>query len=399
MLFLGAGMTTEFPSIARSDLVYFDAAAMAPHHQNTESLLSSPRFRTNVHRALYFEGEATDALFQQIRLEMSSLLGCSLDALSFCDRTTLGLNHLAFALEACDFSPKQPLWVSRLEHHANWLPWQRLAQKKGLTLVEIPLSKDTLLPDYDWMAQEQRVHPPMLVAVTHASNITGGVVDLLRIRRLLGDAPLMVVDGAQAVAHLPVHFDSLQVDAYACSGYKFGSSTGTGVLMLSKRLQTLKPAFLGGGMVDVVSPDGSEFKDYPTGWEAGTPNVDGLLTLPTAYRGWFERVDFQAHEHALRQTLVDGLRQMPGINLLGEHLTSEKSIGVVSFVSSRWHAHDLGTLLGERRFAVRVGHHCAQRLFSETPYSSSVRVSFGPYNTLDQVRAFLVALRDIEAMT
>ena len=386
----------DFPSLARSDLVYFDAAAMAPMHADTEALLNKPRVRTNVHRAVYPEGESTDALFYQARSDMATRLGCKASDLSFCDRTTLGLNHLSFALEDWTFRAGAVIWVSRLEHHSNWLPWQRLAIKKNLMLVEIPLNPNTLLPDEDWMAKAARSNPPALCAITHASNVTGGVVDLKRIRGLLGEETLLVVDGAQAVAHLTVQLDFLNLDAYVCSGYKFGASTGTGLLYLSSRLQSLTPAFRGGGMVDVVSPNGSEFKSYPEGWEPGTPNLDGILTLATAHDTWFSHPDFRTHEMALWRTLRLGLKSLPSIQTLADELPETESIGVVSFISTRWHPHDLGTLLGEKRFAVRVGHHCAQRLHTSISHSSSVRVSFGPYNTHEEVARFLTALHDIE---
>lgn len=390
---------TYFPSLANSNLIYFDAAAMAPMHQSTIDIIESNRIRTNVHRAVYKEGEDTDRLFNLERERFSEILGCHTTNISFCDRTTLGLNHLSFSLEDFNFKQNDSIWVSRLEHHSNWLPWQRLARKKGLKLVEIPLCKDTLLPDLEWIKKEAQSQPPALCAVTHSSNVTGGVVDLGLVRRLVGDVALLIVDGAQAVAHMPVNLKNLNVDAYVCSGYKFGAMTGTGVLYLSNRIKdNLEPSFLGGGMVDTVSLEGSKFKTYPEGWESGTPNIDGVLTLSNAYRNWFQDIEFINKELHLRKLFQQGVKDMKGIYCLGSGLEDHQTIGVVSFISKKWHSHDLGTLLGDKGFAVRVGHHCAQRLFLEINESSSVRISFGPYNTEKEVELLLESLSLIEDM-
>jgi cysteine desulfurase / selenocysteine lyase len=379
---------------------YLDAAAMPPMPLAVSKFLIQRlgEARTNVHRSTYAAGEATDAAYQRARTSLASLLGITANDISFTNRTTDALNGLAQSIYAAYMKkPNLRIWVTSLEHHANYLPWQRLAQWLGATFLEVPLTPGTLLPDLHWMRQEVKAgRPPLLLACTHVSNVTGGVVDLNLVREAIGRHPFLVVDGAQALPHLPVDLNELPVDAYAASGYKFGAPTGIGFLYLGERLRDLPPPILGGGMVSHVHAQHSQFLPFPEGWEAGTPHVDGALSMPVALTAWRSLLNTN-EELVLKNELLSLLATIPAVTVLDPivHPTPNRSVGIVSFSMKGWHPHDLGTLLGERGIAVRVGHHCAQPLMKFCRVSSVVRVSFGPYNTTDDVMALILALKEL----
>jgi cysteine desulfurase / selenocysteine lyase len=379
---------------------YLDAAAMPPMPLAVSSFLTERlrSARTNVHRSTYAAGEATDAAYQRARTSLASLLDVSANDLCFVNRTTDALNGLAYSLfSAYVKRPGLRIWVSALEHHANFLPWQRLAQWLGATLSEVPLTPGNLLPDYHWMKKEvQEGRPPFLFACTHVSNVTGGVVDLNEVRNAIGPHPFLVVDGAQALPHLTFSINDLPVDAYAASGYKFGAPTGIGFLYLGARLRDLSPPFLGGGMVSQAHFKHSQFLPFPEGWEAGTPHVDGALSLPLALSSWRNALS-SSPEMSFWHILFERLSKMPQITLLADSPDFLRQTSLLSFSVKGWHPHDLGTLLGDRDIAVRVGHHCAQPLMRFCRVSAAVRVSFGPYNTLSDVDALTSALTEISS--
>jgi selenocysteine lyase/cysteine desulfurase len=390
--------TVDFPSLVHFDGAYLDSAAMAQMHANTVHALKarmSHTLRTNVRRNLSVFGENTDEEFESSRTFFASILGVQSQAISFCDRTTLGLNHLALSLGRHGFQSTTPLpteiWATALEHHANYLPWMALAHQLRLKFITVPLTPGTLLPDVSWMSERARTHgAPHLLAITHVSNVTGGLVELAEIRSIVGQHTLLVVDGAQAVPHLS-KMPPPVFDAYAFSGYKFGGLTGTGVLALSPRLQSLRPTFFGGGMVGSVTDTAFSPKPYPHGWEAGTPALDGIITLPTAYQSWHASFS-EKKENPLRQHLVDVLQRMPRVQVLAPELTADNSVGVLSFLVDGVHPHDIGSFLAEHRVVVRVGHHCAQPLATALGISGSVRVSFGPYTCERDIDKLMQAL-------
>jgi selenocysteine lyase/cysteine desulfurase len=389
--------TSNFPTLShQKDLIYFDAAAMAPPTRKTlehqEQRLHI--LRTNVHRSVHPLGEETDALYLNARTEMAALLGTPTESLAFTEKTTLGLHKLMFSLflHLKGQSSLGEIWVSAMEHHANYLPWQQLAKLLNLPFIQVPLTQGLEL-DYDWILKRRQTHTPLLFACTHGSNVTGVGVDLLLVRELLGVEPLLIIDGAQTVAHSRSALHTLPFDAYAFSGYKFGAPTGTGGLILSSRLIERLPApLLAGGMLSQATHEETVSLPFPEGWEPGTPHIDGLLSMPTAYQDWHT-------QHAntdllgMRQKAVDILSAHPGIQVLAPH--PQIQLPIVSFFFKDWHAHDVGTLLAHHGFFLRVGQHCAHPFFHSINLEGTARISFGPYNTKEDLDAFSLALSEI----
>jgi cysteine desulfurase/selenocysteine lyase len=389
----------DFPALRQTvhgrPLIYLDHASTSQKPQVVlDRLLSAYVERCgNVHRAVHWLSQAATRDMEAVRDKVRGLLGApSRDEVIFTRGTTESVNLVAHCLGGQRIGPGDEVVVTTLEHHSNFVPWQVLCQTRGARLMVAPLSPTGQL-DLDALG---RLLSPRtrLVACTHASNVTGTVVDVRAVCRLAQQVgALTLIDGAQAVPHLPVDVQALGCDFYCFSGHKLLGPWGVGVLWgRSELLATMPPWQTGGGMVMTVRADQTEFQPPPQRFEAGTPAVAEIIALGAAI-DYLREVGIEAiaqQEAWLLAETLPRLRAVDGLRLL---VAEGPQVPVISFVMDGVHPHDLGTALDLEGIAVRAGLHCAEPLFSALGVPGSVRASLSFYNTIEEVDALCAAIR------
>ena len=391
-------------------LVYLDSGATS---QKPLQVLDAERdfylhANSAVHRGAHtLAVEATD-LFEDARATVARFVGATDKELVWTSNATEALNLIAYAIgnasqgiggekaEQFALGEGDEIVTTEVEHHANLIPWQILAQRTGATLRHIPVASDGQL---DYEAAEQIVgQNTRVLAFTHVSNVTGAITDvpyMVALARKTG--ALTVLDACQSVPHMPVDFPGLGVDFAAFSGHKMLAPTGIGALYgRAELLDALPPFLTGGSMITRVGLEDAEYMPAPIKFEAGTQRVSQTVAFAAAVR-YLEHVgmsNVQAWEHELGQRLAAGVQQIEGVRLLGPADPARRA-GLVSLAIDGVHPHDVGQLLDTWGIAVRVGHHCAQPLHRLSGVTASTRASAYLYNTTDDIEAFLAALAKV----
>lgn len=391
-----AGVKTQFPIFARyPDLHYLDNAAttQCPRRVIDAVARHDSEARANVSRGVYRLAErATDA-YEQARQVMARYVGATDPCeVVFTAGTTAAINLAALAL-AGTWRAGDEVVVSLAEHHSNLVPWQLLARRQGIRLRYLPVADDGHL-ELDALDQ-QLGRRCRLVAITHASNVTGAVTDVERVvdaARSVGARVLL--DGAQMAPQGPLDVTAMGVDLYAFSGHKMYAPNGVGVWWARRELlESLPPAFGGGGMVHSVSADQAEYAALPARFEAGTPPIAQAVGLAAAAE-WILEQDHAlraAHLRQLTDRLLAGLADRRGVRVIGP-ASSARRIGVVSFDVAGAHTHDVCQVMDTFGVAVRGGHHCAQPLMARYGLRGSTRVGLAAYNNDADIDALLAAL-------
>ncbi|SDS56217.1 aminotransferase class V-fold PLP-dependent enzyme [Pseudomonas oryzae] len=384
----------DFPAFAAfiaGAQTYLDSAATAQKPQIVLDALLDYYVggAANVHRAQHAPGERATLAFEGARQKVAQWLNAdSPDEIVFTRGTTEGLNLLAYGLEHL-LRAGDEIAVSALEHHANLLPWQQLAQRRGLKLVILPLDA---AGDVDLEQASALIGPrTRLLAVSQLSNVLGRWQPLAQLLALArAQDALTVVDGAQGVVHGRHDMQALGCDFYLFSGHKLYAPDGIGVLYGRRRaLARLQHWQFGGEMVQYADYQEAHFRPPPLGFEAGTPPIAAAIGLGAAldYLGAQDDEAIAGHESALHQRLLKGLRSFDGL-----HLLSEPHTALASFVVEGVHNADLSHLLSEQGIAVRAGQHCAMPLLRRLGMPGAVRVSLGLYSDGDDLERFFAAL-------
>lgn len=396
---------SDFPLLAAApDLVYLDSAATAQKPRAVLDAISAYYAHTNAnpHRGAYALSAAATQAYHDARARIARFLGVAdADTLLFTRGTTESLNLLATAWGRANVHRGDNIVVTRLEHHANFVPWQQLALAVGAEFRICELDA-TRVVDLAMFAQLIDARTKV-VAFGHVSNALGTinpVTELVRIARSGGPAKVLVVcDGAQAAPHLRVDIAALGVDAYAFSGHKMGGPMGIGGVAVRRAiLEAMSPYHFGGDMIEWVNDHDTTWNVLPHKFEAGTPNVEGAVALATAcdFLDALGMDAVRAHEVALTNAAMRALGAIPGVTLHGT-TTAEARSGVVSFSVRDVHPHDVATALDAEGVCVRSGHHCAQPLMRALEVHSTVRASFWVYNTLADVERLVAAVRAAQA--
>lgn len=354
------------------------------------------RDRANVKRGVYARAERATVAFDQARQTVAAFLNASsTDEVIFTSGATLGLNTAAHVLQH-RLEPGDVILVSLLEHHSNLVPWQLAAERQDATMRAIPVTPEGRL-DLDRL--EDLADRVKIVAVTHASNVTGAITDIQRLRGFCdATGALLVLDGAQRAPHGPIDVQALGCDLYAFSGHKCFAPTGTGALWGKADLLASSPPFLGGGeMIRRVAIERSTYAPSPHRFEAGTPPIGGAVALGAAL-AWSMAQDWQAlaeQERLLTDRILAGLSALSGCRLYGPS-DSRQRIGVVSFELEDVHAHDVCHLMDSLHgVMLRGGHHCAQPLMDHFDTVATVRASLAPYSDETDVDALLNGLEAV----
>jgi cysteine desulfurase / selenocysteine lyase len=355
--------------------------------------------RANVKRGIYPLAEAATEAFADARRAVADYLGVAdADEVILTSGTTLGINLFAHAFGG-RLVEGDAIVLSELEHHSNIVPWQLLRERTGATIRVLPVTQEGRL-DLDRL-EEVVTDRCKIIAVTHASNVTGALTDLGRIvAAAQAVGARVIVDGAQRAPHGPLDVQGLGVDAYAISGHKMFGPTGGGALWVRGELLADLPPFLGGGeMISRVTFARTEYARAPHRFEAGTPAIGAAIGMGAAacFLTSLNWRDATRHELGLTQRLLDGLSQVPQVRVIGP-VGLQGRIGVVSFEAEGAHSHDICHLLGARGVCLRGGHHCAQPLMDRFGVVATARTSLAPYNDAADIDALLAGLDEVLAI-
>ncbi|HEY8010869.1 MAG TPA: cysteine desulfurase [Rudaea sp.] len=394
----------DFPLLSRQvhgkPLIYFDNANTA---QKPAVVIEAVdryyrEFNANVSRAVHALGEEATAAYEATRDKLALFINAkSRDEVVLVSGTTQAINLVAHSYALPRLQAGDEILVTTMEHHANIVPWQLVAERRGAKVVAAPITRSGELIVEEFIA---RLTPRVKFAgVTHVSNVLGTinpVRELAKACRARG-IPLLV-DGSQAAPHLPIDVQALGCDFYALTGHKLFGPTGTGALWARRELLEAMPPFFGGGeMIKMVSFDKTTFADPPHKFEAGTPNIAGFVGLGAAidYVNDLGLDRIGAAERDLLAYATDALKSVPGLRLFGE---VPHKAAVLSFLIDGVHAHDLATLLDHEGVAVRSGHHCAHPLMQFYGVPATARASLAFYNTRAEVDAFVAAIEKVRKL-
>ncbi|WP_396918641.1 cysteine desulfurase [Mycolicibacterium sp.] len=398
-----AEVRADFPILNRvmrggNQLAYLDSGATS---QKPLQVLDAERtFLLNsngaVHRGAHqLMEESTDA-YEQGRADIAAFVGADDDELVFTKNATEAINLVAYVLGDKRFDravgPGDVIVTTELEHHANLIPWQELAERTGATLRWYGVTEDGRI-DLDSLRLDESVK---VVAFSHHSNVTGAVAPVAElVNRAKAVGALTVLDACQSVPHQPVGFHALDVDFAAFSGHKMLGPTGIGVLYGRRDLLNAMPPFItGGSMIETVTMEKTTYAPAPQRFEAGTPMTSQVVGLAAAarYLNALGMDAVEAHEAELVAAALDGLSGLPQVRVIGPTTMAYRG-SPVSFVVDGIHAHDVGQVLDDDGVAVRVGHHCAWPLHRRFGIAATARASFAVYNTLDEVDRLVAGVK------
>lgn len=388
-------LRAEFPILGREvngrPLVYLDSAASAQKPEAViEAMAGAMRGSyANVHRGLHALANETTEAFEAARAAIARLINApNPQNIVFTKSGTQAINIVAAGL---DIKAGDEIVVSVMEHHANIVPWHFLRERKGAVLKWLDIDDDGGI---DLAALDALIGPrTKMVAITHMSNVLGAktpAAEIVRIAHAKG-VPVLL-DGCQAVVHSKVNVQALDVDFYAFTGHKLYGPTGIGALYgKMERLEALPPFEGGGEMIDIVEQGRVTYNEPPHRFEAGTPPILEAIGLHAAIEWWEaqDRVAIEAHEAALRDRAMAGLRELNWVKLHGA--AADKG-AIVAFSVEGAHPHDVAQILDRQGVAVRAGHHCAQPLMARLGVTATARASFACYNRLEEVDALIEAL-------
>ena len=387
----------DFPILQRTSrgkpLVYLDNGATTQKPQQVIDTIDRyyRQHNANVHRAAHELAEEATALLEECRNKAQAFINAAhRESVIFTRGTTEGINLVAQVIEG-NIKAGQDIVISQLEHHSNIVPWQLLAQRTGANIKAIDIDEHG---DLDIESAASLItENTALLAITHISNGLGAVnpvANLVEQAKQVG--ALTLVDGAQAVLHARIDVQAMDCDFYVFSGHKMFAPTGIGILYGRLELLNALPPWQGGGeMIDQVSIEASTYQQAPFRFEAGTPNIAGCAGLGAAfdYIDGLPMDELIQQEEQLVNRALSGLKQIPGLRLIGE---PNKRASVISFLLDGGHPNDVGTLLDQQGIAVRSGHHCNMPLMTRLGIPGTVRASFSLYNNEADVDALLAGV-------
>ncbi|WP_147653970.1 cysteine desulfurase [Vulcaniibacterium gelatinicum] len=398
-----AAVRADFPLLTREvngkPLVYLDSANTG---QKPRAVIEAVddfyrRHNANVSRAVHTLGSEATERYEATRAALARHLNVRADELVLTSGTTFAINLVAYSWALPRLKPGDAILLTRMEHHANIVPWQLVAERTGATIKVAEITpQGTLDLDALFAAMTPEVR---LLGVTHVSNVLGTINPVREIcREARRRGIVTVVDGSQALPHMPVDIAAIGCDFYALTGHKMCGPTGTGALWARREHLAAMPPFLGGGeMIKEVRFEGTVFNDPPHRFEAGTPNIAGHIGLGVAveYLAALGMERVAAREAELLAHLTEELGRIEGLRIFG---TAPEKAAVVSFLVEGAHAHDLATLLDLEGVAVRSGHHCAHPLMQFYGVPATCRASLAFYNTHAEIEAFVAAMQKVRKL-
>lgn len=372
LVYLDNGATSQKPQCVIDELV---------RYYTTEN--------ANVHRGVHTLSQVATEDYEGARSKIRRFINAADDReIIYTSGTTEGINLVAHAFGRQNVGPGDEIIVSNMEHHSNIVPWQMLCEEKGAHLRVVPIddSGELLMDEYERMLSPRT----KLVSITHVSNALGTILPADQIVGLAhAQGVPVLLDGAQAVPHMPVDVRKLDCDFYVFSGHKLFGPTGTGILYGKGEVLDAMPPYKGGGdMIKSVTFDKTLYNDLPYKFEAGTPNIAGAIGLGAAV-DYIDAIGFDgiaAHEDELLDYGTKALSSIGGLRIVG---TATHKAGILSFVIDNIHPHDIGTILDAEGIAIRTGHHCAQPVMERFQIPATARASMAFYNTKEDIDALV----------
>ena len=394
----------DFPilnqKIYNRPLVYFDNAATSQRPQQVIDALNRTytEYYGNIHRAAHFLADKATEAYEETREKVRKLINAETrEQIIFTKGATESINLVAFSYGEAFIQEGDEIIVSEMEHHSNIVPWQLMAARKKARIVMLPIDDNgrLLVEQLDFLITERT----KIIAVAQVSNVLGTINPVKTITQIAHAHGIHVlIDGAQAVPHLQIDVQDLDVDFYAFSAHKMYGPNGVGVLYGKKELLNHMPPYQGGGeMISEVSFVGTTFNELPYKFEAGTPNISGVIAFGAAI-DYLQNIGLEVvatRETELLNYATTELLKIQGLRIYG---TQPEKSGVISFNVEGVHFFDLGTMLDKFGIAVRTGHHCADPLMNHFGIQGTVRASFAFYNTLEEIDLFVDALKKVIAM-
>ena len=390
----------DFPILQRKvhnkPLVYFDNAATSQKPiQVIEAMDFYYRnYNANVHRSIHQLGEEATEKFMEAHEKIADFINAgSYQNIIFTKNTTESLNLAAYSLTA-EMKKGDEIVISQMEHHSNFVPWQQLAKQRGLKLKFIKIDEEGYLDEEN--IKENITKKTKIVSLTHVSNVLGTINDVEEIGKIAHEnGALSVVDGAQAVPHMPVDVKKLDADFYAFSGHKMLGPTGIGVLYGKRELlENMQPFLFGGEMIKEVRFDETTFNDLPYKFEAGTPNIVEGIGLGAAV-DYLSKVGMKRIDERDKELVDYAIKELKEIKDVKVYGPKERG-AVVSFNVGNIHAHDVSQILDSDGVAIRAGHHCCMPLMSVLGVAATARASFYLYNTEQEIDTMVNAIHKVK---
>ena len=387
----------DFPILDRkvnnTDLVYFDNAATSQTPIQVIDAISDyyKKFNSNIHRGLHSLSADATSQYEESRTKVREHFGVSENhEIIFTSGTTHGINIVSSGLQSI-LTQDDEIIISAMEHHSNIVPWQMLCEKTGATMKVIPIKNDGTL-DID--EYKSMLNPKVkFVFVNHVSNTLGTINPIELIIELAHkNNSQVLIDGAQGAAHIKINLNELNVDYYVASAHKLCGPTGVGFLYGKSELLNSLPAYQGGGeMISNVTFEKTEYADLPHKFEAGTPNIAGVIAFGVAldYMNSIGFDNIENHEKELLDYATENLKKIDGIKIYGDN---NQKISVISFNIGDHHPSDIGSILDQFGIAVRTGQHCTQPIMDFYKIPGTIRASFSFYNTKSEIDLFIEAL-------
>lgn len=392
----------DFPILTQKvhdrSLVYLDSAATALKPKCVADVIYHHYLlgASNVHRGVHYLSEQATSQFETARERVRGFINARETAeVIFTSGTTASVNLVAQTWGRQNIKAGDEILISHLEHHSNIVPWQMLAEEKGARLKVIPIlpTGELDLSQFDSLLTERT----KIMAVTQVSNSIGTIVpvkEMIAKAHRLGIVTL--VDGAQSVSHMPVDVQDLDCDFLVFSGHKMFAGSGTGVLFGKRQILEAMPPWMGGGsMIRQVTFEKTTYAGIPERFEAGTPNIAGVISLGTAidYLNGIGMKNIEAYEASLLDYGTCRLQDCSGVRLIG---TAPQKAGILSFVIDGVHPHDIGSLVDAEGVAIRTGHHCSQPVMQYFNVPATARASLSFYNTKDDIDRLITAIQKVK---
>jgi len=398
LLFDVSLIRSQFPilktSLGKYPLIYFDNGATS---QKPECVITAitdyyTKDNANIHRGVHHLSQIATEKYEQAREIIRKFLGARYaHEIIFTSGTTAGINLVANSFGKL-LQPGDEILITQMEHHSNIVPWQMVAEEKGLILRYIPIDKngELVLENINDLINTKT----KLVALTHVSNALGTINPVEKIIELAHkQGAKVLVDAAQSLQHFQVDVQKMDCDFLVFSGHKIFGPTGSGILFGKEELLNSMPPFMGGGdMIKTVTMEKTVYNDLPHKFEAGTPNIEGGICLGAAVE-WFASLDLKSlakHENELLQYATNRIQEIEGVEIYGK---AKNKSSILSFLIKGTHPYDIGTLLNQQGIAVRTGHHCTQPIMDFFEIPGTIRASFCFYNTKEEIDFFIEALK------
>jgi len=393
-------LSGQFSHYQQSKYHYLDSAATTKKPDSVIEAISHGyrNFSAPVHRASYPDSEKASSAYEQARENVARFIHAQPEELIFTKSATESINFIATGWAAKRLTKNKIIWVSRMEHNANYLPWRRICEETGaqLKIIEMDNSGNLLLDNPVLWSEHS-----LLIAITHCSNVLGGenpVVELCTKAKSLGIATF--VDATQSVSHLPVNVQLIPCDFLAFSAHKMYGPEGIGALYISSsRISEVEPLLMGGGIVNKVNSDEINLIPAPQCFEAGSPNLSGALGFSAAI-DFIHSVDLtniELYINGLSQQFIQALMKIPKVNVL-PIAGNKKSSSVISFIVEDVHPHDVAHIAAEHGVAMRTGHHCSHLLLEHFSVNAVNRISLGVYNSTRDIKPLIAAITEAKVI-